>query len=162
MKDISEYTDDEIKSVLMKHISKLSAAAQELDVPKEALARRFAEINLKSADRLNYLYNESTYDTITCPHCGKVAPTVEMDDRSDADLTIYGGRFDSRSLVGDARFGKCCHCNGELKLVYTLHEMRGGPSAAVAEELARRAAEPVSGASSTPTPKKSRRRQRRR
>ena len=136
MKSIHDYTDEEIMEVEMEFGFELSKGAKKLGVSKRDLALRLCEMSLK-VKGLQYAYDDETWETLTCPHCGEVAPPVEIADPTEYLLGVYGGKVDSKQMVGLHLFAKCGACGKDLKLVYGLLEMRPSPSEEAAERLAR-------------------------
>ena len=136
MKKIDDYSDKEIREAMLEAGPELSKLAKKLGVPKRDLALRLGEMSLRMKG-IEYAYDDETWEILTCPHCGKVAPPLEIYDPTEYMLGAYGGKVDSKQMVGMALFAKCGACGKELKLVYGLLEMRPSPSAKAAERLAR-------------------------
>ena len=136
MKKIDDYSDTEIRKAMREAGPELSKVAKRLGVPKRDLALRLGEMSLRMKG-IEYAYDDETWEVLTCPHCGKVGPPLEIDDPTEYLLGAYGGKVDSKQMVGMALFAKCGACGKELKLVYALLEMRPSPSAQAAERLAR-------------------------
>jgi len=136
MKKIDDYSDQQISKAAMETGPELSKLAKKLGVSKRDLALRLGEMSLKE-ERVQYAYDNETWEILTCPHCGKVAPPIEIDDPTEYLLGAYGGKMDSKQMAGLALFAKCGACGKDLKLVYGLLEMRPSPSAEAAERLAR-------------------------
>ena len=142
IKKVNEYSDEQLIEAQMKYGSELSKVAKKLGISKRELSIRLTEMTLKER-RIKYDYDKETWEALTCPHCGKVAPPIEIDDPTEYLCGAYGGKVDSKVMAGVAIFARCCHCGKGLKLVYTLLEMRPSPpeDASVAEALARRLVE---------------------
>jgi len=126
MKKISDYSDKELIEAQMKYGPELSKVAEKLGVSKKELSIKLAEMTLKERG-IKYAYDKETWNALTCPHCGKVAPPIELDDPTEYLYGAYGGKIDSKVIAGAAIYAKCCHCGKGLKLVYTLLEMRPSP-----------------------------------
>lgn len=139
MKKVDEYSDEQLIEAQMKCGPELSKLSGELGVSKRELSIRLTRMTLKDMG-IKYDYDKETWEALTCPHCGKIAPAIELDDPTEYLHGAYGGKVDSKAIAGVAVFAKCCHCGKGLKLVYTLLEMRPSPSedGSVAEALARR------------------------
>ena len=139
MKEISEYSDKELIEAQQKYGPQLSKVAEKLGVSKKDLSIRLAGMTLKEK-RIHYDYDEEMWEALTCPHCGSVAPPIELDDLTEYMYGAYGGKIDSKVMTGLSIFAKCCKCGKGLKLVYSLLEMRPSPpvDSTVAEALARR------------------------
>ena len=145
MKKIDEYTRDEIFSALGAGPYSVIQAAKRLDVSPEDLGRRLAADTLQ--EKVRYAYDKQTLEALTCPHCGKVAPPVLIDDPRDYLLPAYGGIMDSKSIAGLMLEGECGACHGSIRMVYTLLEIRTGePSAEQAEAILRAAQATAEGA----------------
>lgn len=139
MKKVSEYSDKELVDAQIKYGPELSKVAEKLAVSKKDLSLRLTEMTLKEKG-IHYDYDKKMWEALTCPHCGEVAPPIELDDSTEYMYGVYGGKIDSKVMAGLAMFAKCCRCGKGLKLVYSLLEMRPSPpeDATVAEALARR------------------------
>ena len=139
MKKVNKYSDEQLIEAHMKYGPELSKVAEKLGISKKELSIRLTEMTLKERG-IKYDYDKETWEALTCPHCGKVAPPIQLDDPTDYLYGAYGGKIDSKSMAAMTIFAKCCHCRKGLKLVYTLLEMRPSPpeDASVAEALARR------------------------
>ena len=138
MKTIDDYTDSEIDAALSAGPFSIVQAAQRLAVSPEDVGRRLAAQTLRM--KVRYAYDERTLEALTCPHCGKAGPPIFLDDPRDYLLPAYGGIMDSRSIAGLMLEGEWGLCQGSIRMVYTLLEIRPGePSAERAEALARAA-----------------------
>jgi len=139
MKKMSDYSDKELIEAQMKYGPELSKVAEKLGVSKKELSIKLTEMTLRERG-IKYDYDKETWNALTCPHCGKVAPPIELDDPTEYLYGAYGGKIDSKVIAGAAIYAKCCHCGKGLKLVYTLLEMRPSPpeNGRVAEAIAQR------------------------
>lgn len=143
MRTIDDYSDDDISAATGAGPFSIVQTAERLGVSPEELGRRLAAQTLHM--KVRYAYDKETLEALTCPHCGKVGPPVFIDDPRDYLLPAYGGVMDSKSIVGLMLEGECGACQGSIRLVYTLLEMRTGePSPERAEAIAR-AAEAMEG-----------------